>query len=387
MYRITEKRNVNMKRRKFIQSATTAAGMGITGVPELPAEQNQDIWYDRLATALDKLPNAFPRTKSNVELLLLKKICSPEQARIASNLTGTMESIDVVAARIGLSVEETKAKLNEMSAIGLILGNVESGMVRLRPFVVGIYEAQLDRMDHEFAHLFEEYMDQSGAELMRYQPALHRVIPAQSAVKKEWVIPYDDLREMFMASKSFRVRDCICRKQQDLIRERKCDFPLKVCTVFSNAEWPVVPQSIDQKQALEILDETEKVGLVHTVSNVAEGLFYVCNCCGCCCGILRGITKYGIKKSVAVANYYSVIDPDECKGCGICVGRCQVKAVSLKEGVAVVDRGKCIGCGLCATGCPQGVARLERKPDNEIIEPPVNFAAWEHERLKNRGML
>jgi len=376
-----------MKRRKFIQSATAAAGIGITGIPEVPAEQNQDIYYNQLADALNKLPNAFPRTKSNVELLLLKKICSPEQAKIASSLTGTMESIDAVAARIGLSVEETRTKLKEMSGLGLILGNVDSGMVRLRPFVIGIYEAQLERMDHELAHLFEEYMDQGGAELMRPQPALHRVIPAQSAVKKEWVIPYDDLREMLLTSKSFRLRDCICRKQQDLIGERKCDFPLKVELIFSPSEWPETPQSVSREKALEVLDETEKIGLVHTVSNVADRLYYVCNCCGCCCGILRGITEWGIEKSVAVANYYSVIDPGECKGCGICVGRCQVKAVTLKESVAVVDRGKCIGCGLCVSGCPQGVARLERKPENEIIEPPVNFAEWEKERLKNRGLI
>ena len=41
-----------MKRRKFIQSATAAAGMGITGIPEVPAAQDQDIYYDRLAGKL-----------------------------------------------------------------------------------------------------------------------------------------------------------------------------------------------------------------------------------------------------------------------------------------------------------------------------------------------
>jgi ferredoxin len=128
------------------------------------------------------------------------------------------------------------------------------------------------------------------------------------------------------------------------------------------------------------------MGLVHTVSNVMEGLGYVCNCCGCCCGILRGITDWGIENSVAYANYYSVIDADECLGCGICRKRCQVHAISEKDGVSVVDRKKCIGCGLCVTGCPNGVAKLEKKPQSEIVNPPADFEAWENERLRNRGL-
>jgi ferredoxin len=47
---------------------------------------------------------------------------------------------------------------------------------------------------------------------------------------------------------------------------------------------------------------------------------------------------------------------------------------------------KCIGCGLCVTGCPHHAARLEQKAMEEIINPPQNFAAWEHERLVNRGL-
>ena len=58
-------------------------------------------------------------------------------------------------------------------------------------------------------------------------------------------------------------------------------------------------------QALAALDEAERVGLVHTVSNVASGIGYVCNCCGCCCGLLRGINDWGVEHSVAQANYAS----------------------------------------------------------------------------------
>jgi len=114
---------------------------------------------------------------------------------------------------------------------------------------------------------------------------------------------------------------------------------------------------------------------------------YVCNCCGCCCGILRGITDYGIATSVAHANYFAVIDPEACLGCGACITRCQVAAISEADGVSVVDRSRCIGCGLCVTGCPNGAAQLERKPDAEIVPPPVNFPAWEHARRQHRHLI
>ena len=127
-------------------------------------------------------------------------------------------------------------------------------------------------------------------------------------------------------------------------------------------------------------------GLVRDAENIAKGVFYVCNCCGCCCAILRGITEWGVEKSVAYANYYSVIDPEECTSCGICAERCQVHAIKEQDGIFIVERERCIGCGLCATGCSADAVKLQKKPDAEIIHPPEDFSAWERERLRNRGL-
>jgi Na+-translocating ferredoxin:NAD+ oxidoreductase RNF subunit RnfB len=118
-----------------------------------------------------------------------------------------------------------------------------------------------------------------------------------------------------------------------------------------------------------------------------EGVGYVCNCCGCCCGILRGITKFGIEDSVAFANYYAVIDTQFCANCGTCVERCQMGAISEGDGFSVADRKRCIGCGLCVSGCPNNVARLERKAEAELVKPPKDFAAWELARLVNRRLI
>lgn len=345
--------------------------------------------YEQLAEALDRLPNGFPRTPSKIEIEILKKIFSPDEASLASQLSREMEPVEAIAKRTGFSEGEVEKRLTDMAKRGLLWSDQAAAKPRFRlaPFVVGIYEAQLERMDHELAHLLEEYMVDGGAVgIMKPQPALHRVLPARNAVKSEWILPYDDVRAALLASRSFRLRDCICRVQQDQVG-RRCNFPVKTCLSFASAERPPSPRDISQEEALAFLDKAEEMGLVHTVSNVMKGIGYVCNCCGCCCGILRGITDWGVENSVAQANYFATIDPDKCKGCGVCVKRCQVNAIAEKDGVAVVDRKRCIGCGLCVTGCPNEVARLQRKPDSEIINPPADFAAWERERLVNRGFI
>ena len=222
---------------------------------------------------------------------------------------------------------------------------------------------------------------------MRPQPALHRVLPAAGSVKTEQVLPYDDVRAILLASRTFNIRDCICRAQQDQLGSRECDFPLNMCLNFSSEERAAGPGDISRDEALAILEKSEQLGLVHTVSNVMHGVGYVCNCCGCCCALLRSINELGIENSVAAANYFAEIDPEICASCGTCISRCQVHAISEGQYASVVDRARCIGCGLCVTGCPNDAARLERKPVSDTVLPPVDFSAWEQARLHNRGLV
>ncbi|MGD9140896.1 MAG: 4Fe-4S binding protein [bacterium] len=345
--------------------------------------------YEHLARALDALPGGFPRTPSGIELRLLEKILSPEEARLASHLTVRREPVDAIAKRAGLPPREAGRDLVALARRGIVWsGETDGGAgFRLAPFIVGIYEAQLTTMDEEFARLYEQYMEQGGAAgIMRPLPSLHRVLPGHGAIEPGRVLPYDDVRAIIEKGKTFRIRGCICRVQQDLIGDRKCDFPLENCITIYQTERPPSPDDISMERAIEILDETEKMGLVHTTANVVNDITYICNCCGCCCGILRGFNEWGIDEAIARANYLAIVDAEACSGCEICVERCQVGAMSMNDGAAHVDAARCIGCGLCVTGCPGDAVRLKRKPDAEIVEPPVDYATWERERLRNRGL-
>ena len=46
------------------------------------------------------------------------------------------------------------------------------------------------------------------------------------------------------------------------------------------------------------------------------------------------------------------IDPEKCKGCGLCLKKCPTGAISgQKKGVHIIDVGKCIKCGACLEVC------------------------------------
>jgi len=219
-------------------------------------DSNPGDIYAQLADALDRLPSGFPRAPSNVEIPLLRKIFSPPQAAVARHVGREPEPVDVIAGRAGLSEDQMGARLMSMGERRLIWfdGRGDKQRYRLAPFVIGIYEVQLHNMDHELAHLFEHYMADG---IMKPQPAIHRVVSAQRAVKSEWVLPYDDVRKILSNAKTFRVSDCICRKQQEQIG-RKCDFPLRMSLVYHSAQVPPTPDMVYRDEALAIVDEAEQ---------------------------------------------------------------------------------------------------------------------------------
>jgi heterodisulfide reductase subunit A-like polyferredoxin len=140
---------------------------------------------------------------------------------------------------------------------------------------------------------------------------------------------------------------------------------------------------LTKEEAFDTLRRCAEAGLVHTVGNNQEGLTYICNCCTCSCGILRGIAEFGMANAVARSAFVNTVDTDLCQGCGLCEDACQFEALSVDE-TAIVNAFRCLGCGVCVLACPEGALALIRRPDDEVLPPPVTEADWRVERAAAR---
>lgn len=349
--------------------------------------------YQRLAERLDALPNGFPPTADGAELRLLAKIFTPEEAELAATLRLTLETADQIAARLGGDPQAIAAQLKSMARRGLIsAGRATEGRgigFGILPFVVGIYENQLSVIDAELAQLFEDYYRQTFGQALAVAPQVHRVIPVDRTVRVDMeVAPYESAAEIVAANKAWGVVDCICRKQKALIGE-PCGHPLDVCMTLSPVPgaFDNSPQvrSLTQEEALATLRRAAEAGLVHSVSNSQEGLWYICNCCTCSCGILRGLAELGMANVVARSAFVNQVDEDACIACGACVDQCAFSALTLED-VLRVDAVRCVGCGVCVPVCPSDALVLVRRPEEEVLPPPVTSSDWRAARAAARGV-
>jgi ferredoxin len=344
-----------------------------------------------LAQRLNEIPNGFPPTESGVELRLLAKIFRPQEAELAAVMRLSYEPAADIAARAGADPKQSRRTLKDMSRRGLIRVRRGKGklLFALLPFVVGIYEEQLPRMDAELAALTDRYFSEVGGKIiLDAAPSIHRVMPVQEAVSLDLeVYAHEQAAAIVESARAWGVRDCICRTQQRLIG-KGCDYPLETCLILAPVEGAFVndeaTRPISKDEALQILRMSEEAGLVHTTGNFKDNHHYICNCCPCCCAVLRGLTEFDVPTAVASSGFVAAVDEAGCIGCGSCAERCHFGALSLADGVAVVDKARCLGCGICTSVCPTEAIRLERLPVAEIADVPANLQDWTMRRAHDR---
>ena len=348
--------------------------------------------YQDLARHLDSFPQGYPSTTSGVELQILAALFSPEEARLGTFLSVDFISLSRLVKLTGYAKAELIVHLKSMANKGLINLTQNEGelQVLLLPFIVGFYENQRERLDKEFAQLVETYFNESGFQLVSITPSFHRVIPVREAVDmKIEILPENDIAKILSSKNAWAVIDCICRKQQTLL-DRACGHPIRNCLIMSDSAHAFDARedmdALTFDEALDVLRQAADAGLVHTVANHREGLAYICNCCTCSCGILRGIAEARLSNVVARSAYRAVVAEEDCVGCGECETVCQFSAIQVLD-AAEINPDVCVGCGVCVRDCPEGAITLTLRPAEDILAIPNAFHDWLEVRRESRDVI
>jgi ferredoxin len=336
-----------------------------------------DKIYEKLREHLDALPGGFPKTESGVELRILKRLFTPEEAEFAQNLTLKLETASGIAERAGVNKDEAAGMLKNMAGKGLIF-SIESPdrppAYMASQFIVGIWEYHVNDLDEDFLKDLDEYFPTLAKEAFDVLPQL-RTIPVGKSIQAGMeILPYEQADTLIRKQEKFLVAPCICRREFQM-KGKGCGKLMDACLVFGWGadyyERNGLGRVITLEETLDIIKKADEEGLVLQPSNAKE-IVNICCCCGDCCQILRNLKQHPSPANMVFSSFIAQADTETCIGCETCLDRCQMEALSMEEDHVVLDPERCIGCGLCISTCPSGALTLVRKSEDQQRDIPKN---------------
>ena len=347
--------------------------------------------YQKLAAHLDNLPAGFPPTETGVELRILKRLFSPEEAEIAQALTMFLEPAATIAARTDMSEETLAPVLRDMARKGLIVHSARKGvdLYMAAQFVVGIWEYHVKSLDEDLIKDVNEYIPTLVQAMVKNKTQQLRVIPLDKKLTADPnIMPYEDAETIIRQQSKIVVAPCICRKEHTMVG-KGCDKPSENCLIFGGGAYYYeengLGREITQDEALDILKEGVEAGLVLQPGNARKPL-NICLCCDCCCQILKNIKAFPNPAQIVNSSYFAQVDPDQCTACGTCEEYCPMDAIAVED-IAQIDLQRCIGCGVCAAFCEDEAIALQSKSEEERWVPPANIVETYVNIAKERGKI
>ncbi|MCB2185612.1 MAG: 4Fe-4S binding protein [Deltaproteobacteria bacterium] len=351
--------------------------------------------FQKLRAQLDGYSIGFPAVNSGVELEILRRLFSEEDAQLFTCLSPRLETPAEAAARLERNEAELAAQLDRMAESGLLFRKKAAAGSRYAaiPFIHGLFEFQVKNLDPVLARLMERYTQEAGFDqaMQTSAGAFLRPIPVQRAVPvSHQVAPYEDAKALLAQAPSIVLAECICRKQKETVGQG-CGKLKEACFMFGSMGQYYLDRgmgrAISLEEGLAVLAQAAEQGLV-TQPGTAQNPAGMCNCCGDCCGVLISLKKHPAPASLTFSNYFVELDRELCSGCETCLSRCQMDAIRLdEEGLATLDRERCLGCGLCVTTCPSEALTLSPKPADQLLTPPRSSADQMRFMAQRRGLI
>ncbi len=355
--------------------------------------------YKKLGEKIDNLTVKAPWNETLYNIF--KELYTEDEADLIVKMPYVLSSFDRIQKITKIEPTKLRKLLDDLCAKGLAIDIWANGAYNymVSPMVVGIFEFTMMRMGDnlnfkKWAELFHRYLQGEGISFYTenfkdgQQVSIARTLPHEGAIPDEdhvEVLDYEKATSLINAADKFAISVCSCRHEKYHVGEKKCDVPLETCTTFGfGADYMIrhkMGREITKSEMLDCFARSKEKGLVFCADNTKTKGIFVCHCCGCCCNILLGITKFGYPNAVVTSNYIAQIDEKLCNGCGKCAKVCQINAIKMaaiekpetkKKEDAKIDKDFCIGCGVCALSCPTKALKLVKR-DKRVIHPESTF--------------
>ncbi|MFH1756049.1 MAG: 4Fe-4S dicluster domain-containing protein [Candidatus Latescibacterota bacterium] len=352
---------------------------------------NPDREYRLLRQRFDRQVTGAP--DSPVMLKILKLLFSPQEAEIARQMPSQLTPLGTLARRLDMDVRALSDTMRDMARRGLVI-DVEYNCEQyysLPPVVIGFFEftfmrAREDIPMKELAQLFDTYMKQDDRfprSVFKGPTQIGRSLVHEEALPNgngdhTEILDWERASHVVQTATSWGVSMCACRHKASHLG-KACDRALENCMSFNYAADSLIRQGLAREitasEAMQVLEASKAAGLAQTGDNVQKVVTYICNCCGCCCGMMDALKRFDIRNAIVTSNWIADVDMDKCTGCGKCAEACLVDAIEIikldmggkKPKKAKRDETLCLGCGVCKAACEFGGMSMKPREKRPIV--------------------
>ena len=349
----------------------------------------------------DKIDNLSVRVNKNKTLFnILKELYSSNEAELVVKMPYSLSPADKIEKTTGIEKTKLNFLLESLCAKGLVMDFwIQNKFFYVpSPMFIGIFEFTMmrtgDNIDFKkIAKLFNEYMNDENLIAVNFGKGQQvfplRTMPHEGTILESdytEVLDYEKITSLVDSNQKFAIGLCSCRHEKLHAGEKKCDVPLETCISFGGGVDYMTrhnfARNATKTEVLESIARSKESGLVFSCDNVKNNVSFLCQCCGCCCNVLLGLSKFGYPNSVVTSSFIASVNKDSCEGCGKCSKACPISAIEMvisknsetsKKKVPQINTRICIGCGVCSLKCSKTGSLKLIKRKKRIIHPETTF--------------